>query len=573
MTETYIPDIHYPFRLSKPALALILATTMLAAILAVTTLRNIHREQQLMEEFLLRQGLTLIRSFEAGARTSIMHQMLGSDPLDTLVTETAAEESIAYIRIVDEHGHLVSEAGELPAPVDIARVTLVLSQDQPITALDRESGVFEIGRKFAPLPPLMPANKMMSRRLDNFAQTQHDKGEQLIFIGFLTHEFDAARQQDVRHTIFMGALLFLLGSCGLYFLFLYQQMRVSRATLATMRRYTENVIESMPDGLITLDVTSNIISCNSKAEELIGKPQSEIEGKKLDEVLSACPLEQLQQQKEVLDHLVECFHKDREGVVMKVSGSQLLDPEGKRIGTVLLLRDMREIRKMEKQLERARRMAALGSMAAGVAHEIRNPLGTLRGFAQFFGSRAEKQSESRKYADLMVSEVDRLNQTVSGLLQFARPREPNTIPIDIERLFRKTEQLMQAESNSHSVSLLIKYTDNNKIRLAGDPDLLLQVLLNLLKNAIHASSAGGKVILEAWQDAQAVRLRVRDNGRGMDKEEQERMFDPFFTTGKKGTGLGLAVSHQIIEQHDGYFEVQTEPDKGTAITIILPQPQ
>lgn len=300
----------------------------------------------------------------------------------------------------------------------------------------------------------------------------------------------------------------------------------------------------------------------------------EIEGKEMAEVLSSCPLEQLQQQKEVHEQFIEYFQENGEEVAMKVSGSQLLDPDGTRIGTVLILRDMREIRKMEKQLERALRMAALGSMAAGVAHEIRNPLGTLRGFAQFFGSRAEKESESRQYADLMVSEVDRLNQTVSSLLQFARPREPNTIQIDIKRLLRKTEQLMQADFNSHSVSLQVNHIDKNKkIRLSGDPDLLLQVLLNLLKNAIHASSPGGKVTLEAWQDEQAVRLRVRDNGRGMDKEEQERMFDPFFTTRKKGTRLGLAVSHQIIEQHDGYFEVQTEPDKGTAITIILPQPQ
>lgn len=338
-----------------------------------------------------------------------------------------------------------------------------------------------------------------------------------------------------------------------------------------MRRYTGNVIESMPDGLITLDVESKIISCNSKAEELIGHAQAEIAGKKIESILSPFPIEQLQQQKELLEQLVVSSHEGGEEMAMKINASQLLDPEGKRMGTVLILRDMREIRRMEKQLERARRMAALGSMAAGIAHEIRNPLGTLRGFAQFFGSRAKKHSESRQYADLMVSEVDRLNQTISGLLQFARPREPNILQIDVERLFRKTEQLMQADFNAHSVSLQIEYAENRKeSKLSADPDLLLQVLLNLLKNAINASTPGGKVILKIWQEEQTVRIQVRDNGQGMDKEEQERMFDPFFTTRKKGTGLGLAVSHQIIEQHDGCFEVQSTPEKGTAITIILP---
>lgn len=573
MTETYIPDIRYPFRLSKPALALILATTLLGAILAVATARNIHREQQLMESFLLRQGLTLIRSFEAGARTSIMHQMMGSDPLDTLVTETTAEESIAYIRIVDEHGHLVSEAGDLPPPVNITKVDLVLSQDRAITALDKNSGVFEIACEFAPLPPLMPSNPMMSRRLNHFAQSQHDRGDQLIFIGFHTHEFDAARQQDVRHTVFMGALLFLLGSGGLYFLFLYQEMRVARATLATMRRYTENVIESMPDGLITLDETSKIISCNSKAEELIGRSQSEIEGKGMAEVLSSCPLEQLQQQKKVLEQNVVCSQVSGEEIAVKISGSQLLDPDGNRIGTVLILRDMRDIRTMEQQLERARRMAALGSMAAGIAHEIRNPLGTLRGFAQYFGSQAEEQSESRKYADLMISEVDRLNQAISGLLQFARPREPNFSQVDVKNLLVRTEQLMLAECNSHSVSMQIEQIESENIRLQCDPDLLLQVLLNLLKNSLNATPTGGEIVLKVWQEDQTVRIQVRDNGQGMKEEERERMFDPFFTTRKEGTGLGLAVSHQIIEQHNGRFEVESAPDKGTTITIILPQSQ
>ena len=571
MSESYLPTVHHPFRLSKPALTLILATVMLAAILAVTTIRNINREQQLMENFLLQQGLTLIRSFEAGARTSMMHQMMGSDPIETLVTETAAEESIAYIRIVDEHGHLVSEAGDVPELVDSATVSLVLGREKPLTVLDRESGVFEIARRFEPLPPLMPGNGMIPPHRQQWVKARHDRGELVIFIGLLTHEFDAAHRQDVRHTMFMGTMLFLLGSGGLYFLFLYQGMRVTRATLATMRRYTENVIESMPAGLITLDVASKIVSCNSKAEELIGLSIAELEGMKLSDAFPACPLDQLQQEKEVLDQFVECSRENGEPVPVKVSASQLLDHDGTHTGMVLILRDMREIRKMEQQLERSRRMAALGSMAAGIAHEIRNPLGTLRGFAQYFGAQAEEQSESRQYADLMVSEVDRLNQTISGLLQFARPREPNFVQVDIERLLRKTEQLMQADFNSHSISFHVKNNETENIRLQGDPDLLLQVLLNLLKNSINATPAGGEVTLGAWQDDQTVRIQVRDNGRGMGMEEKERMFDPFFTTRKKGTGLGLAVSHQIIEQHDGRFEVRTAPDKGTTITIILPK--
>lgn len=571
MRKSYLPAINHPFKVSKPALTLILATVLLAVILAVTTKGNINREQQLMENSLLQQGLTLIRSFEAGARTTMMHRMMGSNPMETLVTETAAEESVAYIRIMDEHGHLVIEAGDVPETLDSISVNLILSREEGFTFLDRKSGVFEIGRRFEPLPPLLPGRRKNPFRHRPLMKDRQHHGKLVIFIGLYTHEFDVAHRDDIRQTLLMGAILFLIGSGGLYFLFLYQGMRVTRATLATMRRYTQNVIESMPAGLITLDVNTKIVSCNTKAEELIGRPTAELEGVALPEALPCYPLEQLEEQKEMLDQFVECSRGNDEPVPVKVSSSQLLDNNGVRIGTVLILRDMREIRKMEQQLERSRRMAALGSMAAGIAHEIRNPLGTLRGFAQYFGAQAEKQSEARQYADLMVSEVDRLNQTISALLQFAKPREPKFVQVDIDTLFRKTEQLMQAEFNSRSISFHLRHNEDQAIHLQADPDLLLQVLLNLLKNSINATPVGGNVTLGAWEDEKEVYIQVSDNGYGMGWNEKERMFDPFFTTRKEGTGLGLAVSHQIVEQHGGDFEVQTEPNEGTVITICLPQ--
>ncbi len=273
----------------------------------------------------------------------------------------------------------------------------------------------------------------------------------------------------------------------------------------------------------------------------------------------------------ILEYAMDCSTSDGRTVTVKVGGSSLVNDEGEKIGTVLVIRDMSMIREMEQQLERTRRMAALGKMAAGIAHEIRNPLGTLRGFAHYFGNQQGATAESKNYAELMKSEIDRLNHNVSGLLQFARPREPQVVSVNLDALISKTVALMENDFSRHT--LTFRYCCNTDITLEADPDMLLQVLMNLLKNSVIATPAGGEIYLSASQDQHLVRITIADNGSGMTEQEREKMFDPFFTTRKTGTGLGLSVSHQIIEQHSGTFEVITAPGRGTSVTIVLPKMQ
>jgi len=579
-----LPSTHQPFKFSRPALVLILASCLLAAILAVTTVRNLNREQRLLENSLLQQGLTLIRSFEAGARTSMMHHMSGSNPLETLVEETTKEESVAYIRILHENGETVAEAGDLPPPMDKEEVQRILDAESPVTRTMPEESVFELARIFEPLPPLMPkrgrrltpsspSNPMRGKMYQHMQMMQEEmqkKGRQLIVVGLGTSAFDTARQEDKTQALLMGALLFLLGSAGLYFLFLYQSIRVGKSTLVNMQLYTDNVIESMPAGLITLNSSNAIVSCNKKAEQLLSRRFSEMSNLQPQELFSSFTDDQ--QQDQLLIESDVLYHNPLgEDIPVKLSTSPLLDHNGKKTGLVIILRDMRDLRKVEQQLELSRRLASLGKMAAGVAHEIRNPLGTLRGFAQYFGTRSEPGSDGKKYADLMVSEVDRLNQTISSLLQFARAREPQRIQVKAEELFGKLSSLMEVDLAAHQIDFQKDY--DSELLLHADPDLLLQVLLNLLKNSISVTENGGKIILAAHKKNNDICIEVSDTGHGMTDEEQEKLFDPFFSTRKDGTGLGLAVSHQIIEQHHGRIEVESTPGKGTTMKIILPGEQ
>jgi two-component system sensor histidine kinase HydH len=336
-----------------------------------------------------------------------------------------------------------------------------------------------------------------------------------------------------------------------------------------MKLYTDNIIESIPAGLVTLGSGDNIVSCNRNFEEIVGKPFSSLQDMNIHDALPGCPFRNSELCNDVIEFATECLNNDGKKIPVKISGSSLVDHDDQIIGSVLIIRDMSQLLEMEQQLERSRRMAALGKMAAGIAHEIRNPLGTLRGFAQFFGVKAGNDTESKGYADLMVSEVDRLNQNISGLLQFARPREPQKETVKVDALIAKAIALMEGDVSTNNVNLHCEC--NTHIELQADPDLLLQVLLNLLKNSISAIQESGGISLSVREEADQIIFSVTDTGRGMTEKERERMFDPFFTTKKTGTGLGLAVSHQIIEQHNGSFEVASSPEKGTEINIILPK--
>ncbi|MFP7755890.1 two-component system sensor histidine kinase NtrB [Thermodesulfobacteriota bacterium B35] len=571
-----IPSGPIPFRLSRFGLAILLATFMLAGILVVSTVRNLSREQNIMENFLLDEGLLLIRSFEAGARTTMMHEMMGqTPPIVTLVRETARSGRVAYILIVSENGEVIASSGGPLPQVTPAICRTILGAPGPVTRMVEPEGsdpIFQIGREFHLAGPGSgQAHDMMGHGqcASDMAWWTGGQGQsrKVIFIGLHSGEFIKAREQDIRHSFFMAGLLFLLGSAGFYFLFLYQGMRVTRTTLHNMQLYTRNVIESMPDGLVTLDSGQRVVSCNARAMAIMGRSMEELRGRRPAELFADWPRSEPAGSREVVTLEYEFVHDDGTRVPVEISSSLLRDSDDAILGAVLILRDLRELRAMEQQLERSRRLASLGRMAAGIAHEIRNPLGTLRGFAQYFGSRPGDDA-GREYAELMIGEVDRLNASISALLQFSRPREPELQPVRVNELLEKTARLLEHDIDTSNLELRLRISCAEPV--VADPDLLLQVLLNLLKNAVHASDPGSIITLACRRNRDHVRISVADSGRGMSREERQQMFDPFFSTRRSGTGLGLAVSHQIVEQHGGWFEVESRPGEGTTITVVLP---
>lgn len=573
-----ISALHRSKRPSLPALGFILASLLLAGILAIVTWHNLDREEQFMESFLLKEAQTLIRAFEAGARTSMMMGPRGGN-LATLVKETAREETIAYIVIQDETGRHIASAGLDSVSAEFSTGQEVLKTGQSLTrSIQDRTGkrIYEITQEFSPLT-MMPMRMGMMRRWQNWrgimGDSNSEERRQVIYLGLYTEDFDAAREEDVKQSLILLGILFLLSSGGMYALFLSHKSQVTKTALENMELYTDNVINSMPAGLISIDTERKIVSVNKNALNLFGRSETDMRGKTLQQLTgpeecSLAPL--LRAGKEFIDQPMDCLRQDGETVPLKVSASHLRDRNDNLRGMVLILRDQREIRAMEEALERSRRHAALGQMAAGIAHEIRNPLGTLRGFAQYFSRSDNQDAKAHEYADLMVGEVDRLNRIVSALLQFSRPREPEWSEVDLCALAQRSLTFVQADADNQQVKLILKLPESEVI-LSADPDLLQQVLLNLLQNSLAATAADGEIELGIKRQSDQIHLWVRDTGKGLSAEEQTKMFDPFFTTRKDGTGLGLALVQQIVEQHKGRIEVESNEGQGTSISVILPQ--
>ncbi|HXF07473.1 MAG TPA: ATP-binding protein, partial [Candidatus Acidoferrales bacterium] len=260
-----------------------------------------------------------------------------------------------------------------------------------------------------------------------------------------------------------------------------------------------------------------------------------------------------------------------EAIPLAASVTALTGDQGEVLGAVVLLRDLRTVKALQQRVERTERLAALGRLAAGVAHEIRNPLGAVRGLVQYFQATWKDDAEQRLYLEVMVREVDRLNRVVSDLVEFARPREPQREPHHLGDIVRHATALVQADVRAKGIEI-VHDVDAALPPLLIDRDLVLQALLNVLLNAVEAMEAGGRLTLRLADYPRWGELAIQDTGGGIPPEHLGRLFDPFFTTKQRGTGLGLAIAHSIIQAHDGEIVVDSAPDQGTTVTIRLPKP-
>jgi two-component system sensor histidine kinase HydH len=241
------------------------------------------------------------------------------------------------------------------------------------------------------------------------------------------------------------------------------------------------------------------------------------------------------------------------------------------LGYVLLFKDLSEVRSLRKEVATSQRLASVGRLAAGVSHEIRNPLSSIKGFATYFKERYHNIPEDQHISDLLIQEVDRLNRVVGQLHEFARPVTISKKPIQIQSFLENSLKLIERQASEAGIDIQTRLvTEINEVYF--DPDRISQVLLNLYLNAIEAMESGGtlSVTLSQHSVKEGIEIRIADSGKGISKDDQAHIFDPYFTTKATGTGLGLAIVHNIIEAHKGELNLESRMDRGTTFTIFLP---
>ena len=348
----------------------------------------------------------------------------------------------------------------------------------------------------------------------------------------------------------------------------------------------EQILTNLEDGVITLDPEGKIVFFNEAAEALTEISSSRAAQRSMDQLFKREPwlidLVKKSQPPRQESARGEGDFLTRWGRKTPVSltASPLQDRQGKYLGTILLFRDIKYRQELEEDLKRADRLAMMGTLAAGLAHEIRNPLGGIKGAAQLLRRSIDGNSALQQYTDIMVREVDRVNQLIEQLLDLSRPAKLKLAPLNIHKVLEEV-LLVESQTLGEKAIAIKKAFDPSLPPIKGDRAQLTQVFLNLIKNAFQSMEGSGTLTLTTRLETdfhireqgtgrnRVIWVDVADEGAGIKDEDLPQLFSPFFTTKNNGTGLGLSICYRIIKEHGGLIRVESAEGKGTTFKVSL----
>ena len=562
-------------KLAYPTLAIAGASVLLLIILAVLSIENYNRERDLLTKQLFRQGSTFIHILESSIRNGMVNMRWTQNQIQTLLTETAEEPDIEFVMLTDQSGKILVHSSPRYTGNQMVNIKLPQKRGGLISLVQKgphDKDIFYVIKHIPPMARPLAGERYKSERWDRrIMRWNNSLSGKYIVIGLKMEEYKAAQAEDIHRAIVSGLILLVLGSASLYFIFVIQNYYLIDNTLKSLESYTANVVNSMPNGLISLDSEGRITTLNQNAANLLKLDFYKIKGKLLQDVMKECDLRNiLLPSANIFERQKECHLNDGQIIPLSITSSLLKDEEDNIIGKVIILRDLQDIKNLEKKVERSERLASLGRMAAGIAHEIRNPLSSIKGFAQYFRKKFDPDSEDAAYAQVMANEVDRLNRFIQDLLNFAKPQEPRFNPVDITTLMQHTLKLTEPDFREKNIRVEARF-DEAIPPVMADGDMITQALLNILINASEAMENGGKLTITVRKNhEQSVHIFIEDNGKGISPADLRKIFDPFFTLKSGGSGLGLAIVYRIIENHHGEIEVTSQPGKGTTFKINLP---
>lgn len=357
-----------------------------------------------------------------------------------------------------------------------------------------------------------------------------------------------------------------------------QELEETAKTLASLRVRHERIVESIRSGLITTDLDGTIYTINAAASEITGYRLDEVQSKNISTLFG-----DIQEQIDISlaaagdgDQLprfeTDLLTPDGFAVRIGFSVSLLFSETNDATGLIITFQDLTEIRSMEESVRRKDRLAAVGRVAAGLAHEIRNPLGAMRGAIQVLESSTPAGSSQSSLMDIILKESDRLNSIITNFLSYARPAAGEFADTDVGQAIRDTFTLLRHSPDVREGHILVDDLPAAPVVISADPTQLKQIFWNLARNAMQAMPDGGTLTVGVKSiPNNRVRITVEDTGRGMAPEQVEQLFEPFAESTTGGTGLGLSIVYQIVRDHNGVINVRSAQGKGTTITIELPR--
>lgn len=555
-------ELVLPTRSNRTIMMATMAVFMLGLALSFSTWRNLRQQQESFHEHALVTARSIAAGIEINLRRELrlpatsehansllhLHRSLAKDLLQDYVKRTDAR----FIGLYNPLGHILISSHNDPKAIQGQLPTIAWAsmgsagewsgemnfEGQPIMVLGRMShltvGVSCPDGQCPPdkQPPLLLIGVDMTSHLEAFGKYKRTAILQTGYILVVTIVF----------------WILLLG---------FLQRNEQRRRLQHLESFNARLLDNMPDGLLTLAADGKVVAANPAAADLMGGQG--LVGQPLSDLFATLGLATDIQPGQEWTALKAY---DRHLEILQLP---LKDGSGQ---SLMLVRDRTELAELERELHRNEKLAAIGRMAAGVAHEIRNPLSALRGFAQFFAKKLAGRDPEELYARTMVQEADRLNRVITDLLFLARPRQLDFGLVSLAEIFREVHTLMSMDVAAKNGRLEQRMTAQTVL---ADRDALKQAVINLLMNSVEAlPEEGGLIEFATEADDRGTWLRIRDNGRGMTEEEREHALEPFYTTRDKGTGLGLAIVHTIMQEHGGSIRIETRPTAGTVVSLFFP---
>jgi len=550
-----------PFRERNIVLALIIIM-FLVLLLGSLTYKEVQRERYYLWELARSEGLNIAFSIQTLGPRFILNENALKDILVLL-----KKEGVNYIDICNDKGIILfsTEKERWKNTIKIlnpGKINFVNTQDKKGDRI---------------LQVIKPFNLDIDKQLDIWKILPIRNSYLVVGVnleGYYNRLSQTRRRIILNYAVIMALVLF-----GIYVIFKLQETYIVKKTLNEMKDYTAKLLETMDNAVISVDNKGNIKTFNRKSEEIFGKKREEVLNKDCQEVLNLNINEKSLFKKCLLEkkNIAREIILDEKGLkkkILDINTSFLTDESGEITGVVAVIRDVTEIKDLNEEVARHKRLAALGKLSAGIAHEIRNPLSSIRGLAQFVYNSFSKADERKEDLNTIIQEVDRLNKLVVQVLDFAKLKKPNLTRFSLNNLIRKITELFKLEIKDKQIKFSLELTPDVS-QIQADEDQIRQSLMNVIINAIQAIPKKGEIKIKTekalLKGEPAIKLIIEDSGIGIPEKDFTQIFDPFFSTKEKGSGLGLSIAYKLIEAHRGEIKVESKEGEGTKFVIFLPQ--